>query len=212
MKPTHLRKTKRIFLDTETTGLDEEVHEIIEVSLLIETVDLESPERPSPVVEWSKKIKPQHLENASPEALAVNGYNEEDWKDAVPFEEVASELRLLLMNGVLVGHNIQFDIRFLQKAFKRAGVEADLGHHFIDTVTLAYEHWGISGEVEKLSLDTLRKYLRIPVAKIHSSLKDAYDCRAVFYRTIRLSPKEAFIRWLAVSFGWLHRVFGLLGG
>ena len=211
MKPVNLRKTKRIFLDTETTGLDEKEHEIIEITLLIETVDFEHPNRPTPVVEWTKRIKPKHIEKAAPEALAINGYTEEEWSSAVPFEDIAPELKLLLMNAILVGHNLSFDIRFLQEEFRRAGIEIDLGHHFIDTVTLAYSRWAIPGKVEKLSLDTLRKYLRIPVAQTHSSPKDAYDCRIVFYRTIHQPPIEAFLRWLANRFNWVFRLFPYLG-
>lgn len=204
----NLRKTNRHFIDTETTGLDHNEHELLEITVLTETVDQDHPGRPGPVREWTRKIKPEHIEKAEPAALAINGYTEEEWVDAVPFSEIAEELKRLLADGVIVGHNCRFDVDFLQAAFKKAGVAVNLGHHFIDTVTLAYEHWGITGQVERISLDPLRRHLGIQVATTHSSLKDAYDCRAVFYRAIRPAPREAFVRWVSALLERLSRFFG----
>lgn len=203
MKPVNLRKTYRHFIDTETTGLDPNTHELLEITVLTETVDPKRPWRPTLVREWTRKIKPDRMDKADPGALAINGYTADGWSDAVPFAEVAQELRLILSDGVIVGHNCRFDIDFLQASFKKAGVDVNLGHHFIDTVTLAYVHWGIQGQVEKLSLDTLRKHLSIPVAPVHSSMKDAYDCRTLFYRATQPKPWDAFTRWVSSSLEWV---------
>ena len=115
MKPVNLRKTYRHFIDTETTGLDHNEHELLEITVLTETVDLKHPGRPGPVREWTRKIKPEHIEKAEPAALAINGYSEEDWANAVPFPEVAGELKRILSDGVIIGHNCRFDVNVEQQ-------------------------------------------------------------------------------------------------
>lgn len=187
----HLGQTVRLYVDTETTGLDPSVHEVIEASVVVETVDPKAPHLPGPYTVWSRKFIPKNLSVADPVALKVNGYSAEAWAEAVPFEETAAGLASLLTSGVWVGHNPQFDVRFLSEAFKRAGVKVSLGHHFIDTVTLAYTKWGIPGDTTSLSLDPLRTMLGIPRAESHTSSKDALDCRTVFYRALEPDPVGA---------------------
>ena len=66
------------FFDTETTGfeLDKELLEIGAVRVKANTFEKLS--------EIDIKIKPQHIENATPEALQVVGYDEKEWeKDGI---------------------------------------------------------------------------------------------------------------------------------
>ena len=196
MKRTNLGKTYRHFIDTETTGLDPNVHEILEIAVVTETVDPEDPSRPTVPVTWSRKILPQHIQTASPQALAINGYDPERWKDAVPFKDIAEELADRLRDGVCVGHNVSFDLGFLSSAFKSAGFNINLGHRHVDTLTLAYTRWGLEGEIDSLSLDTLRKHLGIEIDHHHTASKDAWDCREVFHRAIKPDPFLSFTRWL----------------
>ena len=62
------------FFDTETTGfeLDKELLEIGAVRVKANTFEKLS--------EIDIKIKPQHIENATPEALEVVGYDEAEWE------------------------------------------------------------------------------------------------------------------------------------
>ena len=63
---------------------------------------------------------------------------------------------------------------------KRAGVEPKFSHRTIDTTTVAYLAWGLDGKV-KLSLDNLRSLLSLSTEGAHTAMKDATDCREVFY-------------------------------
>ena len=73
-------------LDTETTGLNRSEHEIIEIALISYIIAANGDKYVLKTFE--SKIKPGHIESASPEALKINGYSEEAWSSAPRFEEV----------------------------------------------------------------------------------------------------------------------------
>ena len=87
------------FLDVETTHLDPEIGEIIQIAILTEDSE-------GNLKEWSTKIKPQlKLGTYSAKALEINGYNEEDWKDAPFFADIAHLIVSKLQWGPIIGHN-----------------------------------------------------------------------------------------------------------
>ena len=181
----------RIYLDTETTGLDPAVNEVIEVAVVREEVPYPYT-GPGTITEtrcW--KVAPQHIETASPEALKVNGYTPEAWAGAVPFGDIAEELVGLLKGGTLIGHNPKFDTGFVTAELKRAGMEPKISHRTIDTTTVAFMAWGLDGKL-KLSLDSLRDHLGLSREGAHTALQDALDCREVFYRALaaRSTPPD----------------------
>ena len=190
----NLGKRYRHYIDTETTGLDPSVHELLEVAIVTEEVSESAPFERAVTTTWSAKILPERIHINEPKALEVNGYTPEKWASAVPFSEVAQEIADKLKDGVIVGHNVRFDLDFLGAEFKRAGIDPKLPYHNIDTVTLAYEHWSLSGECARVSLDPLRVHLGLTLAQHHSAVKDAMDCREVFYRAMRPSPGRFFQR------------------
>jgi len=166
------------FLDTETTGLDPILHEIIEVAVVVEYPN-------GDINQWSTKVKPQHIENAQPEALAKNGYanHPEEWDDAPPFDEIAAKVAAVLDGCVLVGHNIGFDHAFIKEALQRADCPAKLRHHTVDTVTLAYEHLVPRG-LTSLSFDRIRDFLGWSRKGGHMALKDALDCQKLYHELV----------------------------
>ena len=173
----------RIYIDTETTGLDPSTHEILEVAVVRELCHAPYNEPGDITHRWCRKIAPKHIETAEPVALKVNGYTADGWAGAVPFESVASDLLELLKGGTIIGHNPKFDTGFITAAFLAAGVEPKFSHRTIDTTTVAYMAWGLDGKL-KLSLDNLRKHLGLSNEGAHTALQDALDCRVVFYRAL----------------------------
>ena len=105
------------FLDTETTGLDNKRHEIIELALVI----VEDGER---IYEKVFKIKPRNIHTAHPKALEINGYDEAIWaKEGFCWSKQACERLMEHLDGaVIIGHNVQFDIGFLRAVFRQYGV------------------------------------------------------------------------------------------
>lgn len=173
----------RIYLDTETTGLEPAVHEVIEVAVVREEVPYPYTQPGKITLMWSRKVAPRHLETASPEALKVNGYTPEKWANAQPFSVIAGELVEHMKGGTIIGHNPKFDTGFIAAELKRAGVDARIPHRTIDTTTAAYMAWGLDGNL-KLSLDSLRGHLGLSSGGAHTALQDALDCREVFYRAL----------------------------
>ncbi|WP_261771539.1 exonuclease domain-containing protein, partial [Myxococcus virescens] len=78
--PQHLRTLA--FIDLETTGLDASRHEVLEVAIL--RVDARSLKV---LAEYEARVKPTRLADADPKALAVCGYSDAEWRNALPLEE-----------------------------------------------------------------------------------------------------------------------------
>ena len=163
------------FLDTETTHLDPKKGAILQISIITDWED-------GKTESWSTKIRPRDIELqlASPEALEVCKYNDEDWKDAPSFDVVA--------------HNASFDIAHLKASFERRGWREPernerfdddkklfrVGYPVIDTCALAY----LFMPTERQNLDTIREFLDIDKSRAHDATTDTEDCRQLFYRII----------------------------
>lgn len=190
-EPHKIRPTNRLWIDTETTGLDPVKGEIIEIAIVTESV---SPDGGGTIIEsWATKIAPERIEDADPKALQVNGYTPEAWAGAPTFAEVAPEIARRLASGSIVcGHNVGFDGGFIVAAFSRLGSEVRIPYHRLDTVTLAYAAWNGTGTGPGLSLDKLRRHLGISLNGAHSALKDALDARAVYYEALTTLRESGF--------------------
>ena len=174
------------FLDTETTGLDASVHEVIEVAIIKEHPD-------GRVEKWQSLIRPKDIEAAHPKALEINGYAKAPgrWDNAPYIEHVAREIATRLKGCVIVGHNVGFDLKFLQSDFDREGLKYRLPYHKVDTVTLAHEHLVPCG-LESLSMDKIRKFLRWDTEGSHTAMKDTEDARRLYHFCCRSGK---MVRW-----------------
>ena len=162
------------FVDTETTGLDPDQHEVIEVAIILV-------QDGKTLHTLHRKIKPQHLELADKKALEINGYaaNPDAWALALPMREVGPDIVSLLQGAVLVGHNVGFDEVFLRQNLARAGVKGKVPFHKIDTVTLAFEHLHPLG-LKRVALDSIRDFLGWTKEGAHTALKDTEDTKKLF--------------------------------
>jgi DNA polymerase III subunit epsilon len=177
---------KLAFIDTETTGLDYSQHEVIEFA-----VQCVKDGRETFRGVW--KIRPEHVENAEPIALKVNGYTPEAWGDAQTMSEIGPLILDVLKDHVIVGHNVSFDLDMLKANLERARVVGPkLPHRQIDTVTLAYEHLTPLG-LTSVSLDKIRAFLGWTVHKHHDAMTDVTDARRVFDLLWRMGPLRRLI-------------------
>ena len=177
-------KKYRIFLDIETTGLDCNRHEILEIAVVKELI--EAPyNAPGIIVEqWCRKIIPRKIVDADPIALRVNGYSQVTWdKEAVSFASIADELYSLLSSGKIIGQNPNFDLGFIAAEYFNMDIKPTFLRYAIDTTTCSYLAWGLDGE-QKLSLDSIREFCGLDTANSHTALKDALDCRTIFYKSL----------------------------
>ncbi|MFA6603335.1 MAG: 3'-5' exonuclease [Patescibacteria group bacterium] len=110
--------------DIETTGLDPDTHEIIEIGLVL--VDQKTLEI---LDTYEVKVRPEHLETAQPEALKVNGYDPADWQNAVPLAAAMAEYARRTRDAIFLAHNVSFDWPFVAKAFRKTGVRDEMSYH-----------------------------------------------------------------------------------
>lgn len=162
------------FVDVETTGLDERRHELLELAVLRVDPDSLVIEQ-----EYSTRVRPEHPETATREAIAVNGYRPELWSGAPSLADALSGASPLLEGAMLAGHGVGFDHRFLVAGYQRARLPLRLGYyHLLDTASLAWPLL-VRGEIESLSLDAVCRALGIERTHPHRALADARCSLAV---------------------------------
>jgi DNA polymerase III epsilon subunit-like protein len=171
------------FVDIETTGIDKDKHEIIEIAAVItrmkdgELVVID---------QLDVKIQPKNIETAEPQALRVNGYNEADWLFATSLEEAMKLFVKKTEGAIFLAHNITFDYPFVEKALKDCGLENQMHFHKIDTLSLAFGILHTNDDLGKLSLRALCEQFAVENKKAHSAFADAYALYEVFKKLMKL--------------------------
>ena len=167
-------------LDTETTGLDPQKHEIIEIAVK------------SPLGVFHSLVKPQHIETAEPKALEMNGYaaNPDRWDSAPTIEEVLPSVMLHLSGCIMAGHNVGFDKDFLQEAHINLYCARLPFYHFLDTVTLAMEQ---IPDLTRFNLNVVCDVLGVSNEGAHTALVDVLRCESAMNKMLRAGPID---RWM----------------
>ncbi len=101
--------------------------------------------------------------------------------DAPRIEEVLPSLLEFIGGAVIVGHNVRFDISFLNAAAVRLGY-GRLPNRSADTVALARRL--VRQETRNLRLATLAAHFRSPVKPTHRALDDARATAHVFFELL----------------------------
>ena len=109
------RPAAYVVFDSETTGTDPRVDEI--VSLAVARLDGDGVE----TGRYVRLVRPSQL--IPPEATEVHGIDAVDVADAPRFGEIAGEVLELLDGAVFVAHNASFDLAMLKSELARAGAE-----------------------------------------------------------------------------------------
>lgn len=159
------------FIDIETTGFDIERQEIIEIGCVI--VQQKNGVVGEIIEEFELKIKPERLNEADPEALAINGYNEAAWMFAVDLPQAMQLFAEKTKDCVMVAHNIAFDYSFIAKAFATTGVEDQLYYAKLDTISYAMAKLSNNPEVTRFSLGALCERYGVENERAHTALADA---------------------------------------
>lgn len=145
-------------LDLETTGLDPRTSSIIEIGILL----LQDGEV---VEEYSTFVRPHTP--IPPEITDITGITDAMVADAPSLFKLRAQVRRLLADHVIVGHNVSFDVGFLQQE------EMALHNRTIDTVTLASVLLPNAG---RYGLEYLANYLNLPLPEHGQSHRALDDC------------------------------------
>lgn len=98
-----------IFLDTETTGVNEQA-EICDIAM----IDSHGQTLLNSLVRPSILIPAQ--------ATAIHGITNADVAEAPTYEELYPEIRRLLIHRLIIAYNARFDARMLQQSTRAAGI------------------------------------------------------------------------------------------
>ncbi len=156
------------FLDLETTGLSPwfgdrvcELGVVLTEGRRIKSTyqQLVNPERP-----------------LSPAAASTNGLADGDLRQAPVFSEIASAVASLLQDAVVVCHNAQFDLQFLDSEFRRLNREIQLPN-VIDTLLIARDNF----DFQSYSLPFIATEFSVLATEAHRALADALTDKAVFF-------------------------------
>lgn len=159
--------TRRVVLDTETTGLEVAGgHRVIEIGC-VELIGRRATGRT-----FHCYLNPERAVDAG--AVAVHGITDDFLRDKPRFADVADEFLAFIDGAELMIHNAAFDIGFLDAELKRAQpASGRVTDHasVVDTLELARRNY----PGQKNTLDALCKRLEVDNSRrdVHGALLDA---------------------------------------
>ncbi|HTP03408.1 MAG TPA: helicase C-terminal domain-containing protein [Anaerolineales bacterium] len=158
-----------VALDIETTGLDSGKDSIIEIAAVKFTGNRVEDE-------WSSLINPnRHI----PEFITgLTGIDDAMVRQAPRIREVAHDFETFVGDCPVIGHNVRFDLGFLQKYIPFALNEV------IDTYELAAV---LIPNASRYNLGALGRELGILYAQVHRAMDDAKITQAVFLRLLEMA-------------------------
>lgn len=161
------------FVDVETTGLASWDRVITLGAIRLTTASLASGE---------VDIEVMHLafdprKDCHPEAAAIHGYDDWDLRHQDLFAEHAENVwKFLHRSPIIVGHNIGFDARFLEREFRKAGCPP-ISRELVCTRE-AYLNAGHDGSS---SLDAVCRRVGIARSGVrHGALEDAWLAMLIY--------------------------------
>jgi DNA polymerase III epsilon subunit family exonuclease len=190
MEYQDIRDVTFAVIDTETTGIFPRSSRVCEIAGVVshgyEEIDsfswLVNPEMPMPLT-----------------AFNVHGISDEMLADQPVFEDIAAQFLSRIENTVIVGHNINFDINFLNMELRRIGLRFPK-LPYIDTLALARK----SGLFSRNNLGTIAEELHINNTGWHRAMNDVRTTRQVLYFFFRKMEKEKGI----CKFKEIHKLSG----
>ena len=160
-----------VAIDVETTGLDFKTDEIIEVSAV-------KYEFGKVVDSFTKLVKPNKL--ISPFITNLTGIKNSDVLNEKVFLDIASDFVSFIDNLPLVGHNIDFDLKFLHNSFNNTYNIFD--HNYIcDTYLLSKIFYYSSNSFK---LESLCNDFNIATGNSHRAEDDAKSSGDLFLKLL----------------------------
>lgn len=173
------KKQKILYLDTETTGLDPEKNDIIQIAGIVE-IDGEVKEK------FNIFCQPYSYENISEEALVVHGKSITEMKEWQNPERALGQFVEILDKYIdkyavsdkffVAGQNVSFDVDFLYSWAKKGGnkyIGSYIWRNVIDlkTFTSASVAWGICN-FKSLKLKEVCDRFGIELKNAHNAMAD----------------------------------------
>jgi DNA polymerase III subunit epsilon len=156
-------------LDLETTGIYPGGHDrVLEIGIVSLDSDLAIEREYATLVNPNRDVGPTWL----------HGITAGEVLEAPAFEDIAGSVVDLLSDSVIVGHNVLFDLRFLEAEFARARSPIGRPPHF-DTMSVSVRVGAGSRRLEEAC-----ELFGVPYAGGHTALGDARNTAALFARLV----------------------------
>jgi DNA polymerase-3 subunit epsilon len=168
-----------VVLDTELTGLGRR-DEIISIGAVrISNLQIELG------ATFNQLVQPRNLNHN--QATFIHQITPEQLREAPPIEEVLPEFIEFCGDSLLVGHFLEIDMGYLNRAARKV-LGGPLANPAVDTLRLvkAYKESKISsayGHFDQsfsCNLDELSEEFKLPRFKPHDALEDALQCAYLF--------------------------------
>jgi DNA polymerase-3 subunit epsilon len=181
--------TRFVVLDTETTGLHAYAGDEIISIALVELCGFQMTGRTLSTLVNPKRPIP-------PESTAIHHLTNADVADAPVMEEVLPDVVRFIGHSVLVGHHVNFDLRFLNKTLRKQ-CRCRLRHPWLDTMML---YAAVSGRIGPYTLEEVAEFCQVELWKRHTAYGDAVMTALMFkWLGERLThgrhPVSKLIKW-----------------
>lgn len=166
-----------VALDLETTGLNPDRDAVIEIGCV-------AFDRAGILDEFTSFVYPAR--SIPPEITHLTGITEAMVADAPTLTNLRPQLRRFIGDKIIVAHNADFDLGFLQAA------QFGLRNSRLDTVTIASI---LLPQIGKYSLDALVRYLDLPNPngnQAHRALADARQTVALYLALLQIGQEMSF--------------------
>ncbi|MBQ0106004.1 MAG: 3'-5' exonuclease, partial [Armatimonadetes bacterium] len=172
-------------IDTETTGLDSYKDKIIQFGAI-------KIQNGKVVNSFNSLINPE--KHITKKITKINGITDDMVINQPIFSEIENQIINFMQDDILIGHNINFDIRFLNNEAKKF-----ITNSTIDTLSLAQKRYNF----ENHKLATLAQRLNLPLNN-HDAFADCTTIVALYEKM-----KEDVYKEIA-KIEFKHYIFNLL--
>lgn len=163
---------KFIALDLETTGLDFDKDQIIEIAL----AKFENGEVSQTL---SKIIKPQ--QKVREFIVKLTGISRDELSQGQDVESIMPEVIAFIGDLPIVAHNANFDKHFFHKTCDALSIDKP-NNMFLDTLWISRLAWH---HAPNHKLETLVQFLNLPQTGYHRALPDAIHCGQIFLQAFK---------------------------
>lgn len=163
--------------DTETTGLKSETCRIIEIGAV-------QFDKNGIIKTFSTLINP--LTHIPKDCSEVNHITDEMVYDKPTIDKILPDFVDFLNDTIIIGHNVQFDLRFLMCELERCDLPL-IKNQAIDTVQFC--RWTFP-ELKKYSQGVVADFLGIDKKNAHRASDDAKVCGNIFLECIKASANR----------------------
>ncbi|PWG00730.1 PolC-type DNA polymerase III [Levilactobacillus bambusae] len=171
-----------VIFDTETTGLSAIYDRVIELSAV-------KMQGANVIDQFEEFIDPGfHLSDQTTELTSIT---DEMVQGSKSEEEVFKEFREWYGDAIIVGHNVTFDMGFMNTGYKRHNME-EITNPIIDTLTLARF---LYPNLKSYRLNTLAKKFKVALEHHHRAVYDAESTGHLNYIFIKDAEEQYGIQF-----------------